>query len=186
MPTGDSSRHDSIQPRPLEVGRIERPHGLRGEVVVKLSTNVLERVAPGSVLMAGHAPPRPLTIRSSRPHQHRYIVVFEGVDTRAAADELHGVTLYAEPVTDDDPDTMWVHDLIGREVIEMVGGAERSHGPVVAVIDNPASDLLELEGGGLVPLRFVVDHTQPGRLIVEVPAGLLDGTDGEDGAAVAE
>jgi 16S rRNA processing protein RimM len=174
MPTDDDA---GAGPRLLEVGRIERPHGLRGDLVVKLSTNVLERIAPGSVLLAAGAPPRPLTILRSRPHHHRYIVVFDGIDTRAAADELHGVTLYAEPVEDDDPDTLWIHELIGREVIEIVGAAERSHGPVVAVIDNPASDLLELEGGALVPLRFVIDHTRPGRLVVEVPPGLLDHDD---------
>ena len=53
---------------------------------------------------------------------------------------------------------------------------------MVAVLDNPASDLLELDTGALVPLRFVVDQTrptageggEPGRLVVEVPAGLFD------------
>jgi ribosomal 30S subunit maturation factor RimM len=46
-------------------------------------------------------------------------------------------------------------------------------GTVTAVEANPASDLLVLDGGGLVPLRFLVDE-EPGRLTVEVPPGLLD------------
>ena len=51
--------------------------------------------------------------------------------------------------------------------------AGRSLGHVTAVEANPASDLLVLEGGGLVPLRFVVDHG-PDRVVVDVPDGLLE------------
>ena len=48
-----------------------------------------------------------------------------------------------------------------------------AHGLVVAVVSNPASDLLELENGDLVPLTFVVD-IEPQRLIsVEAPEGLF-------------
>jgi len=158
----------------LEVGRIDKSHGLHGEVVVTLTTNVVERVAPGSVLVAGTKAPRTLTIETSRPHQHRWVVTFAGVRSREQADELHGHLLYAEPLDDDDPDTLWVHELLGQEVVEIVAGVERSHGRVASVIDNPASDILELDNGGLVPLRFVVDHATPGRLVIEPPRGLLD------------
>ena len=52
------------------------------------------------------------------------------------------------------------------------------HGPVVAVQANPASDLLELDSGALVPLRFVVggvEHDRDGRVVrVDPPDGLLD------------
>jgi hypothetical protein len=50
------------------------------------------------------------------------------------------------------------------------------HGRVASVEANPASDLLVLDDGRLVPLNFLVDRS-PGRLVVDVPAGLLDGTD---------
>jgi 16S rRNA processing protein RimM len=43
----------------------------------------------------------------------------------------------------------------------------------VSVVANPASDLLELDDGALVPLRFVTEHV-PGRITVDAPAGLLD------------
>jgi hypothetical protein len=45
---------------------------------------------------------------------------------------------------------------------------------VTAVEANPASDLLVLDGGGLVPLCFVVDHVPGSRVVVRVPDGLLD------------
>jgi 16S rRNA processing protein RimM len=69
----------------------------------------------------------------------------------------------------DDPDALWVHELVGSDVVDVEG---RAHGRVAAVEANPASDLLVLEGGGLVPLRFVVSHGD-GRVVVDPPVGLL-------------
>ncbi len=151
--------------RLLEVGRVAKPHGLRGEVVVALSTNRPERVAKGAVLQTDQGP---LTITASRPHQNRHIVRFAGVDTREEAEALHGAILSAEPL--DDPDALWVHELIGAVVVDQHGTA---HGTVTSVELNPASDLLVLDDGGLVPLTFVVGQAE-GRIEVEVPAGLLD------------
>ena len=148
----------------LEVGRVAKPHGLRGEVVVALSTNRPERVAAGAVL---HLDAGPLTVTSSRPHQHRHIVRFDGVDTREAAEALHGQVLRAEPL--EDPDALWVHELIGSTVVDQHGA---EHGTVTEVEVNPASDLLVLEGGALVPLTFVVERGD-GRITVDVPDGLL-------------
>jgi len=152
----------------LEVGRVEKAHGLRGDVVVKLTTNVAERVAPGTELWADG---RKLVVVASRPHQHRWIVQFEGMVDRAQVDALHGAVLEAEPIDDDDPETLWIHELFGRTVIDQHG---TTLGTVASVIDNPASDLLELEGGGLIPLNFVTDHADPATLVVDIPIGLLD------------
>jgi 16S rRNA processing protein RimM len=149
----------------LEVGRITRPHGVGGEVNVVLVSNRTERVAPGSVL---HTDGGPLTVRSSRPHKAGYIVAFEECTDRNRADALRGMVLSAEPI--EDPDELWVHDLIGAVVVDE-GGVER--GVVARVTENPASDLLELDSGALVPLRFVT-HVEPGaRIDVDVPEGLF-------------
>ncbi|MDQ6697592.1 MAG: ribosome maturation factor RimM [Actinomycetota bacterium] len=151
----------------LDVGRIDKPHGLRGEVIVSLTTDRAERVRPGAVL---HAMAGPLTVESSRPHQRRFIVRFGGVDTREAAEALHGQALRAEPL--EDPDALWVHDLVGAQVVTKDA---RTWGRVVAVLANPAHDLLELESGVLVPVVFVIDDTGlPDRLVIDPPAGLLE------------
>jgi 16S rRNA processing protein RimM len=148
----------------LFVGRVARAHGLKGEVIVELVSNRVERVQPGSVL---HAGPRTLVVESSAPHQHRWRVRFEGVGGKDAADALHGVELYGEPL--DVPGELWVHELIGSEVVDTTG---LRLGTVEAIEDNPASDLLVLDGERLVPLTFVVEHG-PGRVVVDPPAGLL-------------
>ena len=149
----------------LEVGRITKPHGVRGEVIVELVTDRTERAAAGSEFVTDRGP---MTIVRSSPHAGRWIVAFEGVNDREGAEALRGVVLSA--VAFEDPDALWVHELIGAAVVDT---ADRPLGVVAAVIANPASDLLELADGGLVPVRFVVSHTT-GRVVVDIPTGLLD------------
>ncbi len=164
----------SDEPPLLEVGRITKPHGLRGEVLVSLSTTEESRVAPGSVLRAGD---RDLVVVRSTPHHQRWIVEFEGVDSREGAEALQGsvVRARAKPGADDGEEAaLWVHEVIGAAVVDLT---DRPRGRVVAVVANPASDLLELESGELVPLRFVVGGLEPGpdgpTLRIDPPAGLL-------------
>jgi 16S rRNA processing protein RimM len=159
----------------LEIGRITKPHGLRGEVLVALTTTESSRLAPGSVV---NTPTQRLTVRRADPHNRYWIVDFEGVGTREQAEALAGQLLTAEPkpdADDGDPTALWVHELVGARVVD-ADGIDR--GLVVTVVANPASDLLELESGALVPLRFVVGGvaaTDDGRLVrVEAPAGLFD------------
>jgi 16S rRNA processing protein RimM len=150
----------------LEVGRIGRAHGLQGEVHVTLTTDRAERLAPGAELFTED---RTLIVRSARPHQLRWIVRFDGVEDRAAAEALRGATLLADALPARDGE-LWVHELVGATVRDRDG---TTLGTVEAVQANPASDLLVLDGDRLVPLVFVVEHT-PGSVTVDVPDGLLE------------
>ena len=119
------------------MGRLLKPHGLAGEMVVQLLSDRTERVAKGSVLYhEGGA----LTVRSSRPHQDRYLVRFDEVSSREQCDALRGRTLTAPPL--DDADGYWVHELVGATVVT-ADGVER--GVVESVQANPANDLLVLD-----------------------------------------
>jgi 16S rRNA processing protein RimM len=154
-----------VEPSLLEVGRIEKPHGLRGQVIVRLLTNRVERLEAGTELAAGE---RVLRVRAASPHHDRWLVTFDDVVSREDADALRGVILRAEPI--EDPDELWVHDLIGAEVVDH--GVAR--GRVVEVEANPASDLLVLDTGALVPVRFVVSIEPGERVVVDAPDGLFD------------
>ena len=151
------------------MGRIAKAHGIRGEVIVELTTDRTERVAVGTVLSTKTG--RELRILQSTPHHHRWIVAFEGLSDRSSAESLHGQALFAEPI--EDPDALFVHDLIGSTVVATDG---TELGTVASVEANPASDLLVLEGTGtLIPVRFITDRdVETGRVTVEVPEGLLD------------
>ena len=162
----------------LEVGRVVKAHGIRGEVVVEAVTNRPERFTPGAVLYAGE---RALAVRRASPQggpdpagritRARWIVGFEGVDDRNEAERLRDTVLSGEPLDHaDDAGELWVHELVGSELLDSAG---RVLGRVTAVEANPASDLLVVDSGALVPMVFVVEATD-GRVVVDPPAGLLD------------
>jgi 16S rRNA processing protein RimM len=151
----------------LELGRVARPHGVRGEVVVTLRTDRPERTTPGAVLRAGD---RTLVVASARPHRGRWLVRFEGVTDRNGAEELRGATLVGETLDDPGEGRIWVHELVGDEVHDAHG---KAIGRVAEVEANPAHDILVLEDGTLVPMVFVVDR-RPGMLVIDPPHGLLD------------
>ena len=153
----------------LEVGKVGRAHGVRGDVFVDLTTDRVERAAVGSRLWVRD---RWVEIERSHPSNGRWRVHLSGVDDCTAAERLTGAAVYAEPIHD--PDALWVHQLIGARVVER-DGADR--GFCTSVIDNPAADLLELDSGALVPATFVVEvdaSTEPIVVVIDPPDGLFE------------
>lgn len=153
----------------LEVGRVARAHGIKGEVAIAFTTDrVDERTAPGAVLIIDD---KPMTVAASRPHKQQHLVRFEGLVDRNRADRLRGKVVMAEALMESEE--IFVHQVIGLDLVDQMG---RHHGDVRAVIDNPASDLMELGDGRLVPFTFITEVTDT-EVIVDVPAGLLDDLD---------
>jgi 16S rRNA processing protein RimM len=137
-------------------------------VVVQLWTDQAQRVDPGTELASARGT---LTVVWSKPFgPDRYIVQFEDVGDRSAAESLRGVELEAEPI--DVPDTLWVHELVGATVRDAAGN---ELGSISSVEANPASDLIVLESGGLIPVRFITHHDAAAHTVdVDIPEGLLD------------
>jgi len=150
----------------LEVGRIGRAHGVRGEVYVDLLTDRDERLAVGARLRAGE---KWLTVASARPAGTRWLVQFTGCSDRTAAELLVSTALFADELPDPSDGT-YVHQLIGANV---VGPSGHSYGRCVAVVANPAHDLLELEDGSLVPTVFITS-SHDGQVVIDPPEGLFD------------
>jgi 16S rRNA processing protein RimM len=169
----------------LVVGRIGRPHGIRGDVVVDVRTDDPGlRFAVGSVLATEPAAVGPLTIGGARWHSGRLLVSFDGVPDRNAAQELGGVLLTVE--SDDledlsDTGEYRDHQLVGLTVLTSAG--ERVG--TVADVLHYGQDLLVIKGDGprqgaeiLVPFvaALVPEVDLPGgRLVIDPPPGLLEG-----------
>ncbi len=149
----------------LEVGVIRRPHGVKGDTYVDLVTDREDRLAVGSRLWARG---QWRTLTASKRLPQRWLVHFEGFDDRTAIEELTNAPLYAEPVAD--PEALWVHELLQSEVVEVDG---TGRGRCVAVLANPAHDLLELDSGALVPITFVLTCID-GVTTIDPPPGLFD------------
>ena len=149
----------------LEIGHVRRPHGLRGDAFIQLVTDRAERLDPGSTLWCGG---RELVVARSRTGSNgRWVAGFEEIPDRDAVAPLNNSPLFAAPL--DDTEAFWVHEIIGLPVVDQHGD---DHGPCAAVVENPASDLLELESGALIPSDFIESIDDVIRVVV--PEGLFD------------
>ncbi|WP_235737594.1 ribosome maturation factor RimM [Nocardioides alcanivorans] len=175
------------------VGRIGKPHGIRGEVTVDVRTDEPERrFAVGNVLRG--APPKgsalkggPVTVRSTRWHQGTLLATFEGIPDRNAAEAFRGTVLHATIATDetpDDPEEFYDHQLIGLTVHDL-DGAEL--GTVASLVHGGAQDLLVVrtpEGReALVPfVQALVPEVDldAGRVVVADRPGLVTPLDDDE------
>ena len=176
----------------LVVGRIGRPHGLRGEVSVEPRTDEPDRrFAAGVTLQVERNRPGPgttgaatLTVSGTRWHSGRLLVTFEEIGDRTAAEEARGTVLVVpvDPAeTPEDPEEFYDHQLVGLAVespegvrIGTVSGIEHTGAQDLLVIDVQGRSVLFPFVGALVPevdvrgRRIVVDD-RPG-LLGEEPA----------------
>ena len=163
------------------VGRVARPHGLRGQVVVNLETDFPEdRFQAGSELFVHRAGRvEPLKVTTVRFHRERPIIGLLGVDDVEAAQPLAGeelrvprAWLAALPAG-----TYYRHDLIGCAVESRDG---RSIGEVADVEGTLAGSRLVVRtprGEVLVPLAVAICPTiDPAakRIVIDPPEGLLE------------
>jgi 16S rRNA processing protein RimM len=163
------------------VGRIGRPHGVRGEVTVEVRTDDPDlRFAPGAVLRTDPAERGPLTVAGRRWHREVLLLSIDGVESREAAEELRNTELHV-PVAElpalEDPEDYYDHQLVGL-VARLPDGTELG---TVSAVRHEGADLLvvrRVEGGELlVPFVTAIVPTVDvagGSLVVDPPEGLLD------------
>jgi 16S rRNA processing protein RimM len=163
----------------LTVGQIVRPHGIRGEVIVDSRTDEPElRFREGSVLIAGASR---LTIASVRPHLGRFLVFFEEIPDREAADAVRGQVLEVDSESvapPEDPDEFHDHQLVGLSVVTVSG---EPVGSVVRINHAPGADLLQVKRPDgrttLVPFVQAIVPTvdlEKREVIIDPPGGLLE------------
>jgi 16S rRNA processing protein RimM len=130
------------------VGRVGKPHGIRGEVTIEVRTDEPDRrFAAGSTLRA--EPPRgsaaayrSLTVAGLRWHQGRLLLRFEELVDRTTAEAARGILLHVEvdpTERPEDPEEFYDHQLVGLDVRDLEGHVI---GTVSAVVHGGAQDLL--------------------------------------------
>jgi 16S rRNA processing protein RimM len=176
-----TSRTDVQWDAMVLVGRIARPHGLRGQVVVNPETDfVEERFRPGARLWTRTGEHESaLTITSARVQNGRPVVAFEGMSRREDVEPLAGMELRVpeEALQPLEPGRFYEHQLVGCSV-ETVDGVVL--GSVVRVEGGAGGSRLAVEGSAgeiLIPLAvdICVDiDVEARRIRIEPPAGLVD------------
>ncbi len=169
----------------LVVGRVIKPHGVTGELVVDVRTDdPEERFAGGNRLRLrpsrGTGPVREVAVESSRPHGARLLVRLVGVCDRDGAEALRGhlfVVDSGDLPSLDDPDEFYDHELEGMTV-RTVGGVRV--GTVAEVLHTAAGELLAVRAPDgreiLVPFvrAIVTSVSRDGGVEIDPPEGLLD------------
>ena len=199
MSPSRSTNHDPQGPDPqqrrlLRVCRIGRAQGLKGEVNVYAYTDEPERrFAPGSQLQTNDG--QTFTVVSSRRFKQRWIILFQGVADRNAAEVLNGLELYvqADPAEELAQEDAWYpEDLIGLKVRMAPGNslgepAGRVVGQVSDVLDGVAQQQLQIrmtteenddDAEGLIPfVEALVPQVdiENGYVTINPPGGLLPG-----------
>ena len=167
----------------VTVGRIGRPHGVRGDVVVGVRTDEPElRFARGSRLDTDPVGVGPLTVASCRWHSGDLLVRFEEISDRTAAAELGGTWLLVDSAALaalDDPDEFRDGDLVGLSVRTVDGTAVGTvadvlhHGQDILVIDPVGARADQI----LIPfVKAIVPEVDiaAGVLVIDPPEGLLN------------
>ena len=163
------------------VGRVARPHGLKGQVVVKPETDFVEqRFAKGATVWTrSNAGEERLTVSSLRLQNGRPIVGFVGFDRIEDVERLAGLELRVpeDALHPLQPGTYYEHQLIGclvettagdavGEVTKVEGGAGASR----VVVNGPRGEIL-------IPLAVdicVEIDVARKRIRIDAPEGLLE------------
>jgi 16S rRNA processing protein RimM len=175
--TAEGARH-------LVVGRLRKPHGLKGDCAVfPLTDEPAEAFAPGRSVwvknLAGELVAGPITIERSRPYHREWLLAFRDHDRIEAVEAWRGHFLAAESQGLRPPaeGEVYLHELAGFAVQDAAG---TPLGLVSRVLELPTGLLLEVQGPKrefLVPFRkeFVVELDRAGKkLLVNLPEGLAE------------
>lgn len=176
-----SAEESRALPALVRVGRIRKPHGVRGEVAVEVSSDTPDRLAPGSALVVTtpEAGERRLVVASSRPHKDVMLVRFEGIEGRDRVEELRDrwLEVERERVPPAPAGAYYFYELQGC-VCRTVEGVEL--GRVSEVVEDGGGILLELEAAGkrlLVPfVRAYVRSVDvaAGQIELDLPPGMIE------------
>jgi len=142
-PGSDAARSE---PDFLVIGRIVKPHGIRGEVSVKVLTDFVERFdVLESIYLGDDTALSEYAVEATRWHKERVLITFADVADREAAEKLRGLYLKIpiEEAMPLEPDTYYHYQLINLQVVTDQG---EDLGRIVEIIETGANDVYVVQG----------------------------------------
>jgi 16S rRNA processing protein RimM len=165
-------------PEFLTVGRILRPHGVRGGVLVEAKSELIHDLSPGMDVLIGESRDAVL-LKSIRQHRGQFILYFEDVSDRDSVESLRGTEL-AISLQDSSPlpEGSYFHwQIVGMDVESDNG---EFLGKIVKILETGANDVYIISKEGsefLIPaIEDVVLQVdlEKNLMIVHLLPGLVD------------
>ncbi|MCZ6530757.1 MAG: ribosome maturation factor RimM [Chloroflexi bacterium] len=153
----------------MVVGRIVRPHGVRGDLLVEPYSETIRSIEAETEVFIG-SPQNPYTVLSLRSHRTRMILRVEGCEDRETAEAFRGnevliPTQAAEPL----PEGVYYRwQILGLAVVEQGG---RHLGTVMDILETGANDVYVVQGDG--PRELLLPAIESVILEVDLDAGSL-------------
>lgn len=167
-------RINETEPEYLVIGKVFRPHGIRGELRLEVHTDSPAHLGDVETVYIGEER-KPYTLTRQHMHQSTLLIAIEGVEDRTTAETFRG-KLVAVKMKDAAPlkaGEFYHHQIIGREVVTDEGEAL---GKVTEIITTGANDVYVVKGDGgevLLPaIKSVILSLDPAPIKVHLPEGL--------------
>ena len=159
-----------------KIGRIGKPHGIGGEVTLRFSDDVFDRVDAEYLVLMVDGILVPFFIEEYRFRSEEVALVkFEDIDTMDRAAELTGCDVFfPRHLADMDNDVLTWSQIVGYDGVDVAAG--KVIGRIESVDESTINVLLELADGTLIPAvdEFIddIDH-EARKLFMSLPDGLL-------------
>ncbi len=160
----------------FRIGRLGKPHGVKGEMTMQVDDDVFDRVDSDFVLLRVDGLLVPFYMEEYRFRSDTAVLVkFEDVDTVERARELTNCEVFfLRSLADGEEEDYTWSFFVGFDVVEAESG--KTVGRIAAVDDSTSNVLFEMEDGTLIPaaeeLVSSIDHDAR-RITMQLPAGLL-------------
>jgi 16S rRNA processing protein RimM len=171
--------HARQPPEYLAVGRVVRPHGVRGALMVESGSDLFPSIHPGTTVLLGDTHISAV-VSENRPYRSGYLLFLEGFETRNQAESLRGKEIYLRfEETEPLPDGVYYQwQILGLEARTETGEVL---GVVDQILETGANDvyLLRHPSDGEILLPAIPDVIREvdldrGRIIVRLLPGLID------------
>ena len=160
-----------------KIGRIGKPHGISGEVTLRFSDDVFDRVDADYLVLMVDGILVPFFIEEYRFRSDEVALVkFEDIDTKDRASELTGCDVFfPRHLADAGDDVLTWSQIVGYDIVDVL--SDKTIGRIEAVDETTINTLLELSDGTLIPAadEFIVeiDHEER-KLMMRLPEGLVN------------
>ena len=160
-----------------KIGRIGKAHGIKGEVSLQYDDDIFDRVDADYLVLDVDGILVPFYMEEYRFRNDSVCLVkFCDIDTQQRASELTGCEVYFSRSLAEEADEMpSLASLVGFEIVDASDG--KTVGNIVAIDDQTANILFELEDGTLIPANddLITDIDWAGKHItMNIPKGLLE------------